>query len=121
VRASHTIAHLPKHSTISRYQEVAERGYGQHLVRYGKEHQIWKDALYLVTLAIIGTIEAQEYALWVIHKHPLACTVSPARCARSASSRPRPWAGHKKRRNRLVTPGNPQYTVKVSPFDTIGR
>ncbi|KAI0713981.1 hypothetical protein C8Q76DRAFT_693720 [Earliella scabrosa] len=73
LRAGHRTAHLFTESTVYRYiEELAtpkkwfKANADGILALYGKEPRISKEDLYLV----IGTLEAQEYALCVSHEHP---------------------------------------------------
>ncbi|CCM05813.1 uncharacterized protein FIBRA_08047 [Fibroporia radiculosa] len=73
LRAGHKAAHLFTESTVYRYVEdlaSPKRWFKANvdmiLELYGKQHQLARDDLYLV----IGTLEAQDYALHVSHNHP---------------------------------------------------
>ncbi|KAI0742205.1 hypothetical protein C8Q80DRAFT_1186590 [Daedaleopsis nitida] len=73
LRAGHKSAHLFTESTVYRYiDELAtpkkwfKANADTILAIYAAEHHITKDDLYLV----IGTLEAQDYALFVSHEHP---------------------------------------------------
>ncbi|KAI0945901.1 hypothetical protein AcV7_010017 [Taiwanofungus camphoratus] len=73
LRAGHKAAHLFTESTTYRYMEdlaTARKWFkanvDQILKRYGADHAITREDLYL----IIGALEAQDYALFVSHSHP---------------------------------------------------
>ncbi|KAG6877678.1 hypothetical protein C0992_009504 [Termitomyces sp. T32_za158] len=73
LRAGHKTAHMFTESTMYRYMErleVPKRWFKANVDAimqiYGPMHHIQKEDLFLV----IGTLEAQEYALFVSHNHP---------------------------------------------------
>ncbi|KAM5539547.1 hypothetical protein V8D89_006656 [Ganoderma adspersum] len=73
LRCGHKTAHLITESTNYRYLEDLStpkkwfKANVDHILAiYGKEHRISNQELYLV----IGTLEAQDYALFVSHEHP---------------------------------------------------
>ncbi|KAI8992697.1 hypothetical protein BD414DRAFT_481927 [Trametes punicea] len=73
LRAGHKAAHLFTESTIYRYiEDLAtpkkwfKANVDNIIAMYGAQHHISKEDLYLV----IGTLEAQDYALFVSHEHP---------------------------------------------------
>ncbi|KAI0364174.1 hypothetical protein BV20DRAFT_956762 [Pilatotrama ljubarskyi] len=73
LRAGHKTAHLFTESTVYRYiEDLAtpkkwfKANVDNILAMYGAEHRISQEDLYLV----IGTLEAQDYALFVSHEHP---------------------------------------------------
>ncbi|KAI9060336.1 hypothetical protein FKP32DRAFT_1656183 [Trametes sanguinea] len=73
LRAGHKTAHLFTEATNYRYIEdlgTPKKWFRANVDRilalYGKQHALSKEDLYLV----IGTLEAQEYALFVSHEHP---------------------------------------------------
>ncbi|PIL26596.1 transporter [Ganoderma sinense ZZ0214-1] len=73
LRCGHKTAHLITESTNYRYLEDLStpkkwfKANVDHILElYGAEHRISKEELYLV----IGTLEAQDYALFVSHEHP---------------------------------------------------
>lgn len=73
LRQSHKTAHLFTESTVYRYVEdlaIPKRWFKANvdsiLKVYGDEHPITREDLFLV----IGTLEAQDYALYVSHSHP---------------------------------------------------
>ncbi|KAL1938386.1 hypothetical protein VTO73DRAFT_11626 [Trametes versicolor] len=73
LRAGHKTAHLFTESTNYRYiddlstpKKWFKANIDHILAMYGAEHHISKEDIYLV----IGTLEAQDYALFVSHEHP---------------------------------------------------
>ncbi|KAH9921625.1 uncharacterized protein B0H18DRAFT_1121320 [Fomitopsis serialis] len=73
MRAGHKTAHLFTESTAYRYMDdlgAPKRWFKANvdaiLKEYGDEHCIRREDLFLV----IGTLEAQDYALYVSHSHP---------------------------------------------------
>ncbi|TFK79567.1 hypothetical protein K466DRAFT_570161 [Polyporus arcularius HHB13444] len=73
LRAGHKAAHMVTESTVYRYIEDLStpkkwfKANVDHILDiYGAEHRISKEELYLV----IGSLEAQDYALFVSHEHP---------------------------------------------------
>ncbi|KAI0640836.1 hypothetical protein C8Q79DRAFT_920613 [Trametes meyenii] len=73
LRAGHKTAHLFTESTNYRYIEdlaTPKKWFAANvdsiIAIYGAEHHVSKEDLYLV----IGTLEAQDYALFVSHEHP---------------------------------------------------
>ncbi|KAI0632558.1 hypothetical protein C8Q77DRAFT_1058832 [Trametes polyzona] len=73
LRAGHKTAHLFTEATNYRYiEDLAtpkkwfKANVDNILAMYGAEHRISKEDLFLV----IGTLEAQDYALFVSHEHP---------------------------------------------------
>ncbi|KAH9926665.1 uncharacterized protein BXZ73DRAFT_78744 [Epithele typhae] len=73
LRAGHKAAHLFTESTVYRYiddlatpKKWLKANVDDILKLYGAEHHISKEDLHLV----IGTLEAQDYALFVSHDHP---------------------------------------------------
>ncbi|TBU21950.1 hypothetical protein BD311DRAFT_869668 [Dichomitus squalens] len=73
LRSGHKAANLFTESTVYRYMEdlvTPKKWFKANadtiLAIYGEEHRITKEDLYLV----IGTLEAQDYALFVSHEHP---------------------------------------------------
>ncbi|PCH42817.1 hypothetical protein WOLCODRAFT_25573 [Wolfiporia cocos MD-104 SS10] len=73
LRAGHKVAHLFTESTAYRYVEdlgTPKRWFKANvdaiLKIYGEEHRIQREDIFLV----IGTLEAQDYALHVSHTHP---------------------------------------------------
>ncbi|RPD53297.1 hypothetical protein L227DRAFT_617134 [Lentinus tigrinus ALCF2SS1-6] len=73
LRAGHKAAHLITESTNYRYfadlstpKKWFKANVDSILAIYGAEHRISKEELYLV----IGSLEAQDYALFVSHEHP---------------------------------------------------
>ena len=92
LRSGHKTAHLFTESTVYRYiEDLAtpkkwfKANVDNILQIYGAEHRITKEDLYLGTpkpsschqprgltslVIVIGTLEAQDYALFVSHEHP---------------------------------------------------
>ncbi|OCH89375.1 hypothetical protein OBBRIDRAFT_668393 [Obba rivulosa] len=73
LRAGHKAAHLFTEATVYRYVEdlaTPKKWFNANVDRilelYGAKHQISREDLYLV----IGTLDAQDHALFVSHSHP---------------------------------------------------
>jgi len=73
LRAGHKCAHLFTEVAVYRYMDdlaTPKHWFKMYVDKilelYGAEHQLVRENLYLV----IGTLEAQEYALFVSHSHP---------------------------------------------------
>ncbi|CDO74643.1 hypothetical protein BN946_scf184944.g2 [Trametes cinnabarina] len=131
LRAGHKTAHLFTEATNYRYIEDLstpkkwfKANVDNILALYGKEHRISREDLYLV----IGTLEAQEHALFVSHEH------SDGLVNFNVFSAPRagqPWGefsfSFDLSSSFLGGPsydepvGSPQYAQKVSGYGNSGR
>ncbi|OSC98358.1 hypothetical protein PYCCODRAFT_1480695 [Trametes coccinea BRFM310] len=131
LRAGHKTAHLFTEATNYRYIEDLgtpkkwfKANVDRILALYGKEHAISKEDLYLV----IGTLEAQDYALFVSHEHPDGQVDFNVFAAARAGQ---PWGefsfSFDLSSSFLGGPsydepvGNPQYAQKVSRYGNSGR
>ncbi|KAI0317882.1 hypothetical protein OF83DRAFT_1171602 [Amylostereum chailletii] len=75
LRAGHKVAHLYAESTVYRYladptlhvpKMWFQNNIDQILKLYGKEHKLTREDVFLV----IGTLEAENYGMFVSHSHP---------------------------------------------------
>ncbi|RPD55060.1 hypothetical protein L227DRAFT_615708 [Lentinus tigrinus ALCF2SS1-6] len=125
LRAGHNAAHLITDSTNYRYfadlstpKKWFKANVHSILSIYSAEHRILKEELYLV----IGSLEAQDYALFVSHEHPDGQVdfnvFSTTRIGQ-------PWGEFMFSFGREQSPlgpiANPQYAKKVSKFGNNGR
>ncbi|KAH9886504.1 hypothetical protein C8Q73DRAFT_658100 [Cubamyces lactineus] len=131
LRAGHKAAHLFTESTVYRYiEDLAtpkkwfKANVDHILAMYGAKHHISKEDLYLV----IGTLEAQDYALFVSHEHP-DCQVDFNVFAAARAGQP--WGEFTftfdLSSSFLGGPsydepvGSPQYAKKISGYGNSGR